>query len=94
LKKATNLNHLDLRGMGWNVQALIKLSHEIVLCQRLACVHLCDNGLSGNMEGKLTILDIFGIDKSEIDYNIKSHVKNKSVSHHQWMKKQCRRYLN
>ena len=60
-QKARNLNHLDISGMAWALEPLIKLSHALVTCPNLASVHMCDNGLYGNLESKLTVLDIFGI---------------------------------
>ena len=87
VQKAKNLNHLDLSGMGWTLEPLVKISHTLVTCPNLASVHMCDNGLYGNLESKLTVLDIFGIDQDEMENNSRTHLKNKSVSHASWMRK-------
>ena len=86
-QKTTNLNHLDISGMSWGIEALVKLSHGLVSCPNLSSVHLSDNGLNSNLESKLEILDIFGIDLEHLESNPRSHIKNKSVSHTNWMKK-------
>ena len=50
-------------------------------------MHLSDCGFSGNLESKLTVLDIFGIEGSKLNFNPRAHIQNKSVSHSAWMKK-------
>ena len=87
------MNHLDISGMGWTIDPLVKLSHTLVTCPNLASVHMCDNGLYNNEESKLTILDIFGIHQDDLETNPRSHLKNKSVSHGSWMKKTVGKHL-
>ena len=60
---------------------MVKLAHGLVSCPNLASVHLSNNGFYNNLEAKLTVLDIFGIDESQCEGNNKFHTKNKSVSH-------------
>ena len=81
IKEAKLMNHLDLSGMGFTESSLSRLSLGLVKSNLLAAVHFNDNGFFEDREGKLAIMDIFGIDEASLDQNIShNHTFNKEVS--------------
>ena len=54
---------------------------ELAHCQLLAAIHLNDNGYHDDHEGKLAVMDIFGIDVASVNPDAKfQHTFNKDVS--------------
>ena len=67
LKQAKLLSHLDFSGMGFTEKILCDLSFGLVTCPLLAAVHFNDNGFYDDIEGKLAVMDVFGIDQASLN---------------------------
>ena len=56
------LNHLDISGMGFDHQTLLRLANELVEVDSLVGLHMSDLGINENIEFAEELLQVFAVE--------------------------------